>query len=147
MFRKFITATSLFLLLFCFSCSKQTQDYALFHTGEKTIRVDKLKFYNNKRMDLYLYIEDSTTRNSIYNTTVDSLSLHIKDSTFTGKPQLVMMNAEFTTDFILPLNRTTKKIEVDTIMGKPMFRVPFVKNAHLPRIESDLIETEAIKTK
>jgi len=97
-------------------------------------------------MTLYLYVENNNIRNSIYNSKTDSLTLYVKDSVFRGKPQRVMLDGYFTTDFILPINSITNKIQVDTFMGKPMFYMPFIKTTHMPFIKSGIIESEAIKS-
>lgn len=126
------------------SCQKNDQR-VLFYNNGKATDVGIITFYHTEKGRLYLYIKDNDVRNEVYNSKIDSVNFFIKDSVFTGKPQELVLDGHFTTDFIMPLDNYDAKISIDTINGKPLFLVPFVKTKHMDYIKSGFIESTLLK--
>ena len=56
-----------------------------------------------------------------------------------------MLDGNFATDFIMPLDGTNTKIRISTINRKPMFPVSFVKARHMDYIKFGFLESTLLK--
>ena len=99
----------------------------------------------NEGFRLYLLVEDDEVRDHIYNSKIDSVNFLIKDSIFRGKPQELMLDGYFTSDFIMPCEIPANKVRIDTINGKPMFVVCFIKTRRMEHIKSGLLESTKLQ--